>query len=124
MFGVNAPERLPIWKEQRVSHAEDMKYVKGVSYTGTIHIVVNSSESFQGVLHHIVYAGFIRDVKFDRYSRIRAMRRELVALLGSGQGALIVHVCKGHAFCSGFGKRKGCFFTNAAGSLEVKSVEL
>lgn len=53
MFGVLAPERLPIWKYPSVSYAEHGDYARGMAYTGTVHTVVDSAELFQGGLQHI-----------------------------------------------------------------------
>ncbi|KAL9130763.1 MAG: hypothetical protein Q9175_006938 [Cornicularia normoerica] len=98
MFGVLAPERLPIWKYPSVSYAEHGDYARGMAYTGTVHTVVDSAELFQG-----------------------GLLGELLALFGSGQSALFVDVCTCHAFSSSFGKSDGCFFANAAGGLKERS---
>ena len=121
MFGVIAPERLPIWKYPSISQGKQGKDAMGVAYTSTVHIVVDSAKFFKSSLHHVLHTFFIGDVNFHCYRLERGVLGEFLALFGSSQGALFVDVCKRHTFGASFGKCKGCFFANAAGGLKQPS---
>ena len=117
MFGVIAPERLPIWEHVNVVHTKHKKHTWAMTYTSTINTVVDSAEFLQSSLHHVVHTSFIGDVNFHRYRLERGVLGELLALFGSGQGACFIDVGEHDTFGSSFGKREGSFFANAAGGL-------
>lgn len=121
MFGVMAPERLPIWKHPGVSSAERRRHVRGMAYTSTVHTVIDSAERLESSLHHVVHTGFIGDVDFHDHRLERGVFGEQSTLIGSGQRALLVDVCKNHGPRSSFSKGNGGFFANAAGGLKEPS---
>ncbi len=117
MFGVIAPERLPIWEHVNVSHAKHKKHARAMTYPSTVNTVVDSAVLFQGSVHHVVHTSFIGDVNFHRYRLEGGVLGEVLALFGSSQGACFIDVGEHDTFGSSFGKREGSFFANAAGGL-------
>lgn len=80
------------------------------TYTGTVDIVVNPTKGFCGFLHHLLHAGFISDIDFQRYRLEVGARCKFLALLGSVVGTLEIDICEGDALGSGFSKGESCFF--------------
>lgn len=109
MFGVIASKRLLIWKYPNVNHAESGKYTE-MTYTSTVHIVIDSAEFFNRSLHHVVHTDFIDDVDLHGYRLKRDVLGKFSALFDNDQNVVLVDVCKDNAFGSDFDKGEGCFF--------------
>lgn len=95
-----------IWKERS-------------KYPCCVNIMVDASKDSDRFIDHMLHACRICHVDREHEGAVVLVRRKAFTCLRYFRGFLLIDVCEGDGWNTGFGKGKSRFFTNASGGLVI-----
>lgn len=84
-----------------------------VTYTGTVHSIINAAKLLHYHIDHGLDTGLVGDIHLDGKRLEVCMLGVFLTFLRSLLGALLVQISKRNALCAGLRKRKSSFFADS-----------
>lgn len=95
-----------------------------ITYTSTVHSIVDASELLHHQINHGLHAGLVRDIHLDSKCLEVGMLGVLLTFLRSLFSALLIQIRKGNALYTGLCKRKGSLFADSGRGLYMEEISL